>query len=80
MVPSLHNEPPWTPSYLDSFDADRRCDEIWPESQELHRTRESYLSGVTRRVIATAIHGDVSEPEVRQKRVELLPGGTFEVK
>ena len=50
-----------------------------PEFQELHRTLDSYLSDVTRRVIATAIHGDVSEPEVRRKRVELLPGSTFEI-
>lgn len=54
-------------------------DEIWPEFQELHKTLDSYLSDVTRRVIATAIHGDVSEPEVRRKRVELLPGSTFQI-
>jgi hypothetical protein len=54
-------------------------DEIWPEFEELHKTLDSYLSDVTRRVIATAIHGDVSEPEVRRKRVELLPSSTFEI-
>jgi hypothetical protein len=53
-------------------------DEIWPEFQEFHKTLHSYLSNVTKRVIATAIHGDVSEPEVRRKPQELLPGSSFE--
>ena len=51
---------------------------IWPEFEELHKTLHSYLSDVTKRVIATAIHGDVSEPEVRKKPRELLPGTSVE--
>ena len=54
-------------------------EEIWPELQELHETLHSYLSEVTQRVIATAIHGDVSEPEVRTKPKELLPGGSMDL-
>jgi hypothetical protein len=54
-------------------------DEIWPEFQELHQTLHSYLSDVTKRVIATAIHGDVSEPEVRTKPRELLPGSSIDL-
>ena len=53
-------------------------EEIWPEFQELHKTLHSYLSEVTKRVIATAIHGDVSEPEVRTKPRELLPGSSID--
>ena len=53
-------------------------EEIWPEFEELHKTLHSYLSDVTKRVIETAIHGDVSEPEVRKKPRELLPGSSFE--
>ena len=53
-------------------------EEIWPEFQELHKTLHSYLSDVTKRVIATAVHGDVSEPEVRKKPRELLPGTSVE--
>jgi len=52
--------------------------ELWPEFQELHETLHSYLSDVTKRVIATAIHGDVSEPEVRAKPRELVPGGSID--
>ncbi len=54
-------------------------EEIWPEFQELHRTLHSYLSEVTKRVIATAIHDDVSEPEVRTKPRELLPGTSIDL-
>jgi hypothetical protein len=54
-------------------------EEIWPEFQELHETLHSYLSQVTQRVIATAIHGDVSEPEVRTKPRELLPGSSIDL-
>jgi len=54
-------------------------EEIWPEFEELHKTLHSYLSDVTKRVIATAIHGDVSEPEVRKKPRELLPGTSVEI-
>ena len=53
-------------------------EEIWPEFEELHKTLHSYLSDVTKRVIATAVHGDVSEPEVRKKPRELLPGTSLE--
>ncbi|MDJ0869989.1 MAG: hypothetical protein QNK03_28115 [Myxococcota bacterium] len=51
--------------------------ELWPEFQELHKTLHSYLSDVTERVIASAIHGDVSEPEVRAKPRELMPGSSM---
>ncbi len=54
-------------------------EEIWPEFEELHKTLHSYLSEVTKRVIATAIHGDVSEPEVRTKPRGLLPARSIEV-
>jgi hypothetical protein len=54
-------------------------DEIWPEFQELHKTLHSYLSEVTKRVIASAIHGDFSEPEVRPKARELLPGSSIDL-
>ena len=53
-------------------------EEIWPEFEELHETLHSYLSDVTKRVIATAVHGDVSEPEVREKPKELLPGSSLD--
>ncbi len=53
--------------------------EIWPEFQELHKTLHSYLGDVTRRIIATAIHGDSSEPEVRMKPRELPPGSSFDL-
>jgi hypothetical protein len=53
--------------------------ELWPEFQELNKTLHSYLSDVTKRVIATAIHGDVSEPEVRTKPRELMPGGSIDL-
>jgi hypothetical protein len=54
-------------------------DELWPEFQELYKTLHSYLSDVTKCVIATAIHGDVSEPEVRAKPRELIPGGSIDL-
>lgn len=53
--------------------------ELWPEFQELHETLASYLTDVTKRVIASAIHGDVSEPEVRSRPRELMPGGSVEM-
>ena len=49
-------------------------EEIWPEFQELHKTLQSYLNDVTQRVIAAAIHEDVSEPEIRGTSGELSPG------
>ena len=52
---------------------------IWPEFEELHKTLHSYLRDVTNRVIATAIHGDVSEPEIVAKPHGLSPGGTIEL-
>ncbi len=52
--------------------------EIWPEFQELEKTLHSYLSEVTKRVIATAIHEDVSEPEVRTRPKELAPGRSID--
>lgn len=53
--------------------------ELWPEFQELHKTLHSYLGDVTKRVIATAIHGDVSEPEVRAKPRELMAGSSVDL-
>ena len=53
--------------------------ELWPEFQELHKTLHSYLRDVTKRVIATAIHGDVSEPEVRTKPRQLMPGSSIDL-
>ena len=53
-------------------------EEIWPEFEELHKTLHSYLSDVTKRVIATAVHGDVSEPEVRKRPRQLPPGASLE--
>ena len=49
--------------------------EIWPEFEELNKTLNSYLDEVTQRVIKAAIHGDVSEPEVRSE-TKGLPAGT----
>ena len=54
-------------------------EEIWPEFQELHETLHSYLNEVTNRVIATAIHGDVSEPEIRKEPRELSPGSSIDL-
>lgn len=51
---------------------------IWPEFEELHRTLHAYLSDVTRRVIAEAVHGDLSEPDVRKKPRGLPPGRAIE--
>ena len=39
-------------------------EEVVPEFRELQSTLHEYLRAVTRRVIATAIHGDVSEPGI----------------
>jgi hypothetical protein len=51
-------------------------EEIWPEFQEMHKTLHAYLSDVTKRVIATAVHGDISEPEIRKKPRELPPAAS----
>lgn len=53
--------------------------ELWPEFQELHKTLHSHLSEVTNRVVASAIHGDVSEPEVRAKPRQLMPGSSIDL-
>jgi len=53
--------------------------EIWPEFNELHKTLHAYLSNVTKRVIAEAVHRDVSEPEVRRKPRQLAAGSSFEL-
>ena len=37
---------------------------LWPEFLELSRELESYLDGVTRSVIARAVHADAAEAEV----------------
>lgn len=54
-------------------------EQLWPEFRELQKTLETYLDQVTRRVIATAIHGDVSEPEVRSQSRTLSPGSTVDL-
>lgn len=54
-------------------------EQLWPEFRELQKTLESYLGEVTKRVIATAIHGDVSEPEVRSKSRQLPPGSAIDL-
>ncbi len=48
--------------------------EIWPTFLELSKTLRAYLDEITQRVIAEAVHGDVSEPEVRPDQ-QTLPGG-----
>jgi hypothetical protein len=52
--------------------------DLWPEFKTLRQTLHAHLSEVTNRVIAAAIHGDVSEPEVRSKREGLLGSGSAE--
>jgi hypothetical protein len=54
-------------------------EEIWPEFQELHKTLQSYLNEVTQRVIAAAIHDDVSEPEIRGKAQQLTLGDAVDL-
>ena len=49
-------------------------DELWPEFSELHSTLHLYLGDVTRRIIATAIHGDGSEPDVVANAQQLPQG------
>lgn len=53
-------------------------EQLWPEFQELHKTLHAYLGDVTNRIIAEAVHGDVSEPEVRAKPRQLEPGSAIE--
>jgi hypothetical protein len=38
---------------------------LWPEFQQLNETLRAHLESVTRRVIATALHGDDSDVEER---------------
>lgn len=52
--------------------------DLWPEFQTLHQTLRAYLNDVTNRVIAAAVHGDVSEPEVRNKKKGLLGSGSVD--
>jgi len=49
-------------------------EEVVPEFRELQSTLYEYLRDVTRRVIATAIHGDVSEPAIVASPREISPG------
>lgn len=49
--------------------------ELWPEFQTLRQTLHTYLNDVTNRVIAAALDGDVSEPEVRSRKKGLLGTG-----
>jgi hypothetical protein len=48
--------------------------EIWPEFVELNETLRAYLNQITQRVIAEAVHGDVSDVEVLQQKA--LPDGS----
>ena len=52
--------------------------QIWPEFEALHKTLQTYLNDVTQRVIASAVHGDVSEPELRRAPRQLTPGEPVE--
>ena len=49
---------------------------LWPEFRELDATLREHLDSVTRRIIATAIHGDVRDAEERpgQEPRALEPG------
>lgn len=38
---------------------------LWPEFQQLHGVLRDHLDAVTRRVIATAIHGDATDEQER---------------
>jgi len=53
-------------------------DDLWPEFQTLRQTLHAYLNDVTSRVIAAALHGDTSEPEVRSKKKGLLGSGSID--
>lgn len=46
---------------------------LWPEFQEISDTLETYLSGVTDRVVHQVIHQDSSEAEVIEKPKQLPP-------
>ena len=48
---------------------------LWPEFQQLSATLRHYLDDVTRRVIAEAIHGDVTDAEERTARTGTADGG-----
>lgn len=43
---------------------------LWPEFLELDKKLRSYLSEVTNRLVAEAVHADGSEPEVVQQLLE----------
>jgi hypothetical protein len=45
--------------------------EIWPTFLELNKTLRAYLDEITQRVIAEAVHRDVSDPEVRAEPLGL---------
>lgn len=49
---------------------------LWPEFRELDATLRDHLDSVTRRIIATAIHGDVRDAEERPEEAPraLAPG------
>jgi len=51
-------------------------EQLWPEFKELNSVLREYLRDVTNRVIATAIHGDVSEPSIVEAPGELSPGSS----
>jgi hypothetical protein len=53
--------------------------EIWPTFLELSKTLRAYLDEITQRVIAEAVHGDVSEPEVRAEPLALPQGNSIEI-
>lgn len=53
--------------------------EIWPTYLELNKTLRAYLDEITQRVIAEAVHRDVSEPEVRAEPLALPAGSPHDV-
>lgn len=51
---------------------------LWPEFRELDATLREHLESVTRRIIATAIHGDARDAEERPgEEPRALEEGTF---
>jgi hypothetical protein len=47
---------------------------LWPEYEQLSNVLSRHLDEVTGRIIAAAIHEDVSDPNDREPSAELGPG------
>ena len=47
---------------------------LWPEYEQLSNVLRRHLDDVTGRIIATAIHEDVSDASDREPSAELGPG------